>query len=104
MLLDYNVLTGRRGHLFAAGMPLAGANRTVDPSEAAQALRDVPIWAIHGARDKEVRLDWDRTMAHFLAGRNTFRYTEIPDLGHEIWDSTYTRPEVWDWLFAQSAD
>jgi predicted peptidase len=103
MLLDYNVLTGRQGRLFAAGMPLAGANRTVDPAEAARALHDVPIWAFHGGRDREVRLDWDRTMARLLGGRPTFRYTEIPDQGHEIWDSTYARPEVWDWLFAQSA-
>jgi predicted peptidase len=104
MLIDDNVLTGREGHLFAAGMPLAGRNRTVDPAEAAQALRDVPIWAFHGARDKEVSPDWDRTMARLLGGRRTFRYTEIPDLGHEIWDSVYTRPEVWDWLFAQSGN
>lgn len=101
MLLDYNTQTGTKGHLFAAGLPLAGANRTADPASAAQALRQVPIWAIHGAEDKEVSLDWDRAMAGRLAGSPTFRFTEVPGVGHDVWDVYYPRSDVWDWLFAQ---
>jgi predicted peptidase len=101
MLIDYNDRTGRAGRLFAAGMPLAGRNHTIDPADAAQALQDVPIWAFHGARDREVSPEWDRTMARLLAGRKTFRYTEVADAGHEVWNRVYARPEVWDWLFAQ---
>ncbi|WP_428535419.1 alpha/beta hydrolase-fold protein [Rhodopila sp.] len=103
MLLDYNVLTGTKGHIFAAGMPLAGAQRTADPAQAATALQRVPIWAIHGAKDDNVSLDWDRAMARLLAGSPSFRYTEIPDVGHDVWDSTYTRDDVWDWLFSHQA-
>jgi predicted peptidase len=103
MLLDYNVQTGTKGHIFAAGMPLAGAQRTADPAQAAAALRNVPIWAIHGAQDKEVSLDWDRAMARLLSASKTFRYTEVPNVGHDVWDSTYTRDDVWDWLLSQSA-
>lgn len=102
MLLDYNTRTGTKGHLFAAGMPLAGSNRTADPAAAAKALRQVPIWALHGAQDKEVSLDWDRAIARVMPPSPTFKYTELPGMGHDIWDTTYTRPEVWDWLFAQS--
>jgi predicted peptidase len=102
MLLDYNIQTGTKAHIFAAGMPLAGAQRTADPAEAAKALRRVPIWAIHGAQDKEVSLDWDRAMARLLSGAPAFRYTELPGVGHDVWDTTYARPDVWDWLFAQS--
>ena len=69
MLLDYNAWTGTKDHIFAAGMPLAGAQRTADPSEAAKALRQVPIWSIHGAQDKEVNLDWDRAMARLMKGQ-----------------------------------
>lgn len=101
MLLDYNVQTGAKGHIFAAGLPLAGANRTADPAEAARTLAHVPIWAIHGARDKEVSLDWDRAMARLLSGQPTFRYTEDPAFGHDVWDTYYRRADVWDWLFAQ---
>lgn len=100
MLLDYNVLTGSKGHIFAAGMPLAGAHRTADPTGAAQALRQVPIWAIHGAQDKEVSLDWDRAMARLLSASPTFRYTEVRDAGHDVWDRYYTSRDVWDWLFS----
>jgi predicted peptidase len=104
MLLDYNALTGTKGHIFAAGLVLAGAQRTADPAQAAVALRQVPIWAIHGAQDREVSLDWDRAMARLLASSPTFRYTEVPGAGHDVWDSYYTRPDVWDWLFAQGSN
>ncbi|HBK07339.1 MAG TPA: hypothetical protein DDZ81_16045 [Acetobacteraceae bacterium] len=100
MLLDYNMQTGAKGHIFAAGMPLAGAHRTADPAKAAEALRQVPIWAIHGAQDKEVSLDWDRTMARLLSGSPTFRYTEVAGVGHDVWDGYYARQDVWDWLFS----
>ena len=102
MLLDYNTQTGSLGHIFAAGMPLAGAQRTADPNKAAAAIRSVPIWAIHGAQDKEVSLDWDRTMARLLSDSPTFRYTEVPGIGHDVWDSYYLRQDVWDWLFSNS--
>lgn len=103
MLLDYNARTGTRGHLFAAGMPLAGRHATANPEAAAQALRAVPIWAIHGSQDHEVGLDWDRTMARLLAGSASFRYTEDPSLGHDVWDTYYRQSRVWDWLFSQVA-
>jgi predicted peptidase len=103
MLLAYNAFNGDRGRIFAAGMPLAGRHRTTDPVQAAKILRQVPVWAIHGGRDKEVSPDWDRTMAKLLSGSPTFRYTEAPDLGHDVWDTFYIRQDVWDWLFAQTS-
>lgn len=104
MLLAYNAMDGTRGRIFAAGMPLAGSHRTADPEQAATLLRGVPIWAIHGARDPEVSLDWDRKMARLLSGSPNFRYTEAPDLGHDVWDSFYSRGDVWNWLFAQHSE
>lgn len=101
MLLDYNMLNGPEGRIFAAGLALAGSNRTTTPHEAATRLRHVPIWAIHGAWDRRVPPAWDRTMARLLSHSRTFRYTEDPTLGHDVWDRYYTRPAVWDWLFAQ---
>ncbi len=102
MLLDYNAQTGTRGHIFTAGMPLAGRHATATPEQATEALKTVPIWAIHGAKDPEVSLDWDRTMAHLLAGHPSFRYTEDPALGHDVWDTYYRQSRVWDWLFSQT--
>jgi hypothetical protein len=85
-------------------MPLAGRDRTVDPAEAAQALRDVPILVFHGARNRKVSLDRDRTMARLLVGRQTFRYCESSEQGHQLQGSPCTRPNVRDRLFAQDAD
>jgi predicted peptidase len=104
MLLAYNAQTGTKGRIFAAGMPLAGRHHTADPATAAQALRTVPIWVFHGRFDQEEPLAWDRTMARLLADSRTFRYTEVSDLGHDVWSQTYARPDVWDWLFAQRSD
>lgn len=101
MLLAYNDQTGTKGRIFAAGLPLAGRHATADPVAAAQALARVPIWAIHGGRDTEVGLDWDRGMARLLAGKETFHYTEDAALGHDVWDSYYVKPQVWEWLFSQ---
>jgi len=101
MLLAYNTLTGSKEHIFAAGLPLAGTHQAADPVKAAQVLRKVPIWAIHGSADPLVSPNWDRTMARLLSRSRTFRYTEDPTLGHDVWDRYYTRPAVLDWLFAQ---
>jgi predicted peptidase len=103
LLLNFNTLTGTKGQLFAAGMPVSGSHRTADPQQAAQTLRSVPIWAFHGARDREVSPDWDRQLARLLKPQRTFRYTEYPDLAHDVWDATYARGDVWEWLFKQRA-
>lgn len=103
LLLAYNAVDGPRGHIFAAGMPLAGTHRTAEPGQAAKLLGQVPIWAIHGADDREISPEWDRTMARLLARSPTFRYTEAPGFSHDVWDSFYARQDVWDWLFAQTA-
>jgi predicted peptidase len=103
MLLDYNSRTGQKGRIFAAGLPLAGRHATANPATAAKTLQTVPIWAIHGQNDQEVSPDWDRQMAKLMNGNTNFRYTEVQAAGHEVWDTYYTKPEVWDWLFSQNA-
>jgi pimeloyl-ACP methyl ester carboxylesterase len=61
----------------------------------------VPIWAVHGAQDKEVTPSWDRAIARSMPKGAPFRYTEVPDAGHDVWDDFYRRADGWDWLFAQ---
>ncbi|HET6607212.1 MAG TPA: hypothetical protein VFG62_11110 [Rhodopila sp.] len=103
MLIHYNAQDGDKGRVFAAGLVLAGRNGIADPEQAAQILRGVPIWAIHGGRDHEVSAAWDQTMARLLRGAPGFRYTEDPALAHDVWHTWYGRPEVWAWLFGQRA-
>ncbi|MGE4046594.1 MAG: hypothetical protein AB7F35_17170 [Acetobacteraceae bacterium] len=110
MMIEYNAWTGTDGRIFAAGLPLAGANYEhgypTPDAAVVEALRNVPIWAIHGAYDTSVPTLWDRAMADWLSGSPTFHYTEDPNLGHDVWDTYYPLPngkEYFDWLFSQKA-
>jgi endoglucanase len=110
VLIKYNIYTGTSGRIFAAGMPLAGATYdhgypNPDPA-VLTALKNVPIWAIHGANDTQVPLVWDRVIAAAYIGSPTFHETIDPNLGHDVWDTYYALPAGkanWDWLFAQKA-
>lgn len=108
LMIKYNAINGSDGRVFAAGMPLAGANYDHGypvPSQAVvNELRSVPIWSIHGARDTMVPLDWDRAMGAALAGSRSFHFTLDPSLPHDVWHTYYPLPAgkpYWDWLFSQ---
>lgn len=110
ILIKYNVLSGTAGKIFAAGMPLAGATYDhgypTPDAAVVSALKDVPIWAIHGADDSQVPPIWDKAMAAALAHSRRFRFTLDPHLSHDVWDTYYVLPTgkaCWDWLFAQKA-
>ena len=110
ILIKYNAISGTQGRLFAAGMPLAGAaydhGYPTPDSSVVSALKDVPIWAIHGAGDTQVPLVWDKALAAALAGSRSFHFTLAPKLAHDVWDTYYALPTgkaCWDWLFAQKA-
>ncbi len=66
---------------------------------AAQALREVPVWMVHGARDTVIPVEQSRRMAAALreAGA-TPRYRELPGLGHNAWDAAYGDAALWRWL------
>ena len=83
---------------FAAGVPVCGL---WDPADAKK-MRDVPIWAFHGARDTAVPVSGSRDMIEAIrkAGANP-KYTEYPALGHGVWGEAYATEELWNWVFAQ---
>ena len=103
MLVKYNAYNGTEGKIFAAGMPLAGNDYGQDANAASQQLKNVPIWAIHGAQDGQVPLNWDQTMANNLSGSSTFHYTELAGQGHDVWDTVYPDGSYWNWLFNQKS-
>jgi predicted peptidase len=84
--------------LFAAALLVCG-----DPDPAnAEALRDLPIWSLHGGADDVVRPDNDRAIAARIAALGgELRYTELPGVGHEAWTPVFADDAVHDWLFAQ---
>jgi predicted peptidase len=88
----------RRPDLWAAGVPICGGG---DPSQAAR-IKDIAVWAWHGADDTMVPVSGSREMIEALkkAGA-TPRYTEIPKGGHGVWVKAFSNPELFEWLFAQ---
>jgi predicted esterase len=88
--------------LFAAAMPLAGASYARDVNTVSVALRTKPIWAIHGALDTSVPLDWDRAVyVEMRAIGGVMKYAELSGVGHDVWDTVYPDPQYFDWLFKQ---
>jgi predicted peptidase len=84
--------------IFAAAAPVTGAN---DPSRAS-VIRDLPIWAFHGALDRTSPTANTREMVQTLRELGSaVRYTEYPDVGHNVWVRAYREPELVPWLLAQ---
>jgi predicted peptidase len=94
-------LLARRPDLFAAAAPVCGG---ADEATATK-IKDIPIWAFHGAKDTGVKPARSRNMIAALrkAGGKP-NYTEYPDVGHNSWDNAYRDPELFKWLFAQKKD
>ena len=89
----------REGKKFAAAMPVCGGADLAY----ADKLNKIPLWVFHGDADKTVPPNRSRDMvAAITKAGGKVKYTEYPGVGHDAWTKTYSNPEVWDWLFAQS--
>ena len=92
---------GTRPEMFAAAIPFCGAgNLGLAPN-----MVDVPVWAFHGSKDRNVPVSGSREMVEAIkrAGGNP-RYTEFPGVGHNVWPHVNDTPGLLDWLFAQKRD
>lgn len=80
---------------FAAIAPICGGG----PIWAGDRLKDMPIWAFHGALDDIVVPDRTHEMVHAVqaAGGNA-KVTIYPDADHDSWTCTYDNPELYEWL------
>ncbi len=92
-------LAVRSPEKYAAVVPICGGGT---PSLAYK-LRDLPLWAFHGALDATVPVARTLEMIDAIrqAGGNP-RLTIYPDFGHDVWTITYANDELYTWLFAQS--
>ena len=77
-------LLAKYSEKFAGALPICGGG---DPKLAIQ-MKDVPIWACHGAADIVVPVSGTRDMAHALKDINhkEFIYTEYENKGHDVED------------------
>jgi predicted peptidase len=88
----------RHPERFAAAIPVCGGG---DVSHADR-IKNVPVWAFHGADDPVVPVECSRSMIKIIknAGGQAL-YTEYPGVGHNSWDRAYAEPEFLSWLFSQ---
>lgn len=92
---------------FAAVAPICGGGSTIRlklPQGAQrEALKQLPVWVFHGAKDNVVALDESQRMVAALkAIGNQPKLTVYPDAGHDSWTATYNDPAFFDWMLGQS--
>jgi len=91
-------LIARHPDLFAAAVPLCGGGDT----KRILSARNVAVWAFHGAKDATILAARSREMIAALRTVNSsVRYTEYPDVGHDVWIRAFGERELPEWMFAQ---
>jgi predicted peptidase len=81
--------------LFAAVAPICGGGMP----EWVFLLREVPVWAFHGAKDPVIPLERVQRMVDGLrASGGSVRFTVYPGVGHDSWTPTYDNPELYEWF------
>jgi pimeloyl-ACP methyl ester carboxylesterase len=85
-----------RPETFAAIAPLSGFMVSLTGLES---IKDVPVWAIHGADDTVVPLDREQRVVDALirAGGNV-RFTVLEGHDHDVWTDTYLDPLFYQWF------
>lgn len=91
---------------FAAIVPICGGGDTLKAllpdAQRAAALKTLPVWAFHGAKDPVVKLSESERMVEALkrAGAKEVQLTVYPDAEHDSWTETYNNPKLYEWLLA----
>jgi predicted peptidase len=91
---------------FAAVAPICGGEGnigtilTMSEKVKGTALKKLPIWAFHGARDNVVALEESERMVRALKniGNTTVNLTVYPNATHDSWTETYDNPELYKWF------
>ncbi|MEO5713738.1 MAG: PHB depolymerase family esterase [Luteolibacter sp.] len=91
-------LAARHPEWFAAAVPICGGA----DNSTAPLLAKLPIWTFHGDQDPTIHVERTRSMVEALnkAGGSP-KYTELPGIQHNAWNSAFADPGLLPWLFAQ---
>jgi predicted peptidase len=88
---------------FAAVVPICGGyDEALGYPERVCGLRYTPVWAFHGAKDREVPVSETRRLVRVLrqcGGKP--KLTIYPNTGHDAWTRTYSNPALYRWLLEQ---
>lgn len=84
---------------FAAAVPVCGGGNPKN----ADALKETPIWAFHGAKDDVVPLSESEDMVEAIqAAGGDVLLTVYPEANHNSWTETYDNKELYDWFLEHS--
>jgi len=89
---------------FAALAPVCGGGQMITlilaSREKPQALKTLPVWAFHGAKDPVVPIEETQRMIDALKkiGAKETKLTVYPEAGHNSWTKTYNDPQLYEWL------
>lgn len=91
---------------FAAIAPIAGGYqyRSREIPEDICRLKDLPIWAFHGEKDRDVEPYHGQLLVDAIqACGGKARITVYPDTGHQVtWWNAYADPALYEWFLANS--
>ncbi len=83
---------------FAALVPVCGGGMYWN----AERLKNIPIWAFHGALDNVVLPEESIHMVKAVKlNGGKARITIYPDKEHNAWDSAFGDDNMWKWMFSQ---
>ncbi len=84
---------------FAAIAPICGGGQPYT----ARNLKNVPVWAFHGAKDSVVPLLQSQEMVDAVnnAGGHA-KLTVYPKANHDSWTETYNNEKLYEWLLSYS--
>jgi predicted peptidase len=82
---------------FAAIAPICGGGLWF----LADRLKEVPVWAFHGAKDPVVPLGLSESMVDAVkrAGGDA-KLTVYPEAQHDSWTATYDNPKLYEWFLS----
>ncbi|WP_430402887.1 serine hydrolase [Fluviicola sp.] len=91
-------LLRREQDLFACAVPLA----SVADTSMASIIKDIPIWAFHGAADQVNDVKYSRMIIEAITKLGGHpKYTEPDNIGHDCRNYAYRNEELWKWVFEQ---
>ena len=93
------ILVSNKPELFAAAVLICPEHSDITRVAPVATL---PFWIFQGSADGVAFVTGSRALATALnAAGGHPRYTEYPNMGHEIWTRVFDEPTLAPWLFAQ---
>jgi predicted peptidase len=96
---------------FAAIAPICGGEGNIgivlalyEKGTKVQAVKDLPVWAFHGAKDTTVAPEESERMVKLMkkAGCKEIELTVYPEATHNSWTETYNNPKLYEWFLQHS--